>query len=106
MTLDAYSDMSAAFDPMPVIQALVAYLSAHPQASDTAEGMARWWLRDDAIEVARLEQALELMEQGGLMERTTAGDGRVRWRRSGDAATFERAYAAFVVARAVEGKED
>jgi hypothetical protein len=85
--------LSAASDLLPVLKALVTYLRAHPQASDTAEAIRRWWLRDEApIDLDRLVRALEHMERSGLLDRTTAGDGRVRWRRKADAASFERAW--------------
>jgi hypothetical protein len=77
-------------DLLAVVTALVLYLRVHPQASDTAEGIRRWWLPGEvSMDLARLVQALECMERSGLVERTTAGDGRVRWRRRGDAASFE-----------------
>jgi hypothetical protein len=86
--------MNDVSDLMRVVHALVAYLLAHPQASDTAEGIARWWLRADVpVNSTLLQQALDWMEGQGLIESVVAGDGRVRWRRSEDAAGFERAVA-------------
>jgi Fe2+ or Zn2+ uptake regulation protein len=86
--------MSDASELLRVVRALAAYLLAHPQASDTAEGIARWWLRTEAPpSAAQLQQALDWMEGKGLVDRVVAGDGRVRWRRSEDAAAFERAVA-------------
>jgi Fe2+ or Zn2+ uptake regulation protein len=79
---------------MGVVHALLAYLLEHPQASDTSDGIARWWLRADApVNSARLQLALDWMEEQGLIDRVVAGDGRVRWRRSDDAERFERAIA-------------
>jgi hypothetical protein len=86
--------MSDVSDLMRVVHALVAYLLAHPQASDTAEGIARWWLRTDSPGNSMLlQQALDWMEGQGLIESVVAGDGRVRWRRSEDAENFARAVA-------------
>lgn len=86
--------MSDASELLRVVHALAAYLLAHPQASDTAEGIARWWLRSDAqLSSALLQQALDWMEGKGLIDKVVAGDGRVRWRRSEDAVAFERAVA-------------
>jgi Fe2+ or Zn2+ uptake regulation protein len=86
--------MSDASELMRVVHALAEYLLAHPQASDTAEGIARWWLRaDPQVSAAQLQQALDWMEGKGLINKVVAGDGRVRWRRSEDAAAFERAVA-------------
>lgn len=86
--------MSDASELMRVVHALAAYLLAHPQASDTAEGIARWWLRGDApASSLMLEEALDWMEGHGLIDKVIAGDGRVRWRRSEGVEDFERAVA-------------
>jgi hypothetical protein len=86
--------MNDVSDLMRVVHALVTYLLAHPQASDTAEGIARWWLRADSpVNSTLLQQALDWMKGQGLIESVVAGDGRVRWRRSEDAESFERAVA-------------
>jgi len=67
-----------------LVRALARYLREHPMASDTPQGIARWWLESDAAvrEVALL-QALEWMEKRNLVERVAAPDGRVRFRRHG-----------------------
>jgi hypothetical protein len=85
--------MSEASELMRVVHALAAYLLEHPQASDTADGIARWWLRDAPANSVQLQQALDWMEGRGLIDKVVASDGRVRWRRSEDAAGFERAVA-------------
>lgn len=65
-----------------LVRMLLLYLSRHPFASDTPQGMARWWL-DDAVAVreAALLQALGWLEEQRLIERVAAPDGRVRFRR-------------------------
>ncbi|MBX3607165.1 MAG: hypothetical protein KF788_17940 [Piscinibacter sp.] len=66
-----------------LVRALARYLGLHPQASDTAQGIARWWLADQApVREAALLRALEWLERQRLVERVSAPDGRVRFRRS------------------------
>ena len=65
-----------------LVRALAAYLRDNPFASDTAEGIHRWWLGaygDPPLEEVR--DALETMAQLGLVEATVAVDGRRRYRR-------------------------
>lgn len=65
-----------------LVRMLLLYLSRHPFASDTPQGMARWWLDDSAaVREATLLQALAWLEEQQLIERVTAPDGRVRFRR-------------------------
>ncbi len=55
-----------------------AYLLAHPQAADTIEGIAKWWLaREKTLERRSvLENALELLEQRGTVVKTPLFNGR------------------------------
>lgn len=34
------------------------YFRRHPQAKDTVEGIARWWVQDDPVEVRRVLEKL------------------------------------------------
>jgi Fe2+ or Zn2+ uptake regulation protein len=59
------------------------YLSLHPKAADTAEGVARWWLRRQRFEV-RLEvvaRALERLFREGVVSRTLIRNGNSIYRR-------------------------
>jgi hypothetical protein len=53
------------------------YLLAHPNASDTLDGIARWWLsrqrQDDAKEI--VQEALDLLVERGVVERRSMIDG-------------------------------
>jgi hypothetical protein len=59
--------------------AIVAYLVRHPAASDTAEGICRWWLRPSGCEddVAMVQGALEELVGAGKMQRRELPDGGV-----------------------------
>lgn len=53
------------------------YLENHPHASDTLDGVLKWWLpRQRLIESARLvEGALEKLVHEGVIEKHTVGNG-------------------------------
>ena len=55
------------------------YISRHPGAADTAEGIERWWLPDGiaAHRAAELEAALERLVRDGVLARRRLPDGRV-----------------------------
>jgi hypothetical protein len=59
--------------------AIVAYLEKHPAASDTPDGICRWWLRPSGSDedVATVEQALEELVLTGEMQRRLLPDGGV-----------------------------
>lgn len=61
------------------LQRLVAYWKARPYASDTLEGIHSFWV-DPQFTQALVWQALQVLEQQGLVARATAPDGKVRFR--------------------------
>ena len=63
-----------------VLQHLLSYWQARPQAADTAEGIQRWWLGEAAVSRAVLGKVLDDLVQRGTVDRVTAADGRVRYR--------------------------
>jgi hypothetical protein len=66
-----------------LVQKLARYLRDHPQACDTPQGIARWWLGPDAVyDTASLEAALHALERHALIQPLRAADGRVRYRRT------------------------
>lgn len=61
---------------------LARYLREHPNASDMADGIRRWWFSEpDVVTKDELDEALNWMQLHGLIERTLAADGRLRYRR-------------------------
>jgi hypothetical protein len=51
---------------------ILAYLVEHPQASDTLDGIVRWWLLEQKIrrQTAKVKEALaELVREGLVIER-------------------------------------
>jgi hypothetical protein len=62
--------------------ALERYLEQHPEAADSAPGVAQWWLPSVGVELpeAVVQQALEVLEARGQVLRTTLQGGQVIWR--------------------------
>jgi hypothetical protein len=63
--------------------AVLRYLSEHPQASDTLDGIAEWWMGSQEVRVDRsiLSDALhDLAERGFLEEIWSPGGVRFRLR--------------------------
>lgn len=76
-------------DVMTIVQHVSKHLRIHPQACDTPEGIARWWVDMDGPEpvpvpVVTVEAALDCLLTCGVVEAQTAIDGRVRYRRRAD----------------------
>lgn len=58
------SDFGAQRDPAK--EKLIRFLQRHPEASDTIEGIARWWVHMPEESVAH---ALEGLVQAGVLEK-------------------------------------
>ena len=69
---------------MEAADAIRRYLSVRPNAAETIEGVAQWWLarqrRDDAIELAR--RALVHLEEQGQVVRFHLAGGKQMYRRA------------------------
>ncbi|HSX61279.1 MAG TPA: hypothetical protein VLF18_13850 [Tahibacter sp.] len=53
-----------------VMERVLSHLAQNPRAGDTADGVRRYWLRDDAIDPDIVERALRrLIVRGALHER-------------------------------------
>jgi hypothetical protein len=61
-----------------VAQAILAYLAEHPQAMDSVEGIAEWWLMRQQIRVnvMKLTQVLGELNERGLVEEIGQGEQR------------------------------
>jgi hypothetical protein len=67
----------------------------HPCASDTASGIAQWWLpTEDFVSRKQLATALQVLVDRQAIEAVVAADGQVRYRRTGDDALLDAAVAA------------
>jgi hypothetical protein len=66
-------------DDKIVTQLVMAYLEAHPQACDTIEGIARWWLMSQQINDATfaVKRALEELKKRGYVREERKADGRI-----------------------------
>ncbi len=68
------------------------HLLQHPEACDTFEGIAQWWLLEQHLRswIPRLDEAVADHVQRGLLEASTGPDGVVRYRGNRTALTAQR----------------
>lgn len=61
---------------------ILEYLARHPQAQDTVEGIAEWWILEQRAHtsVAQVKAALERLVARGLVAAQTSREGRVFYR--------------------------
>jgi hypothetical protein len=78
-------------DADPWVAALTRYLREHPQASDTAEGIARWWLQAAVADWPKVRRAIAAMAAAGRLTVHVAGDGREHYRLAAPAPAPPRA---------------
>jgi hypothetical protein len=57
-------------------KAVVDYLSEHPEAMETLEGIAEWWLARQRVrvEVARVARTVADLTDKGVLERVGSGE--------------------------------
>jgi len=74
-----------------LVRDLLMYVHANPDASDSAQGIARWWLDPKKeVDVQVLADALKFLVDKGVFAERVAADGRRSYRRScSDAALLE-----------------
>lgn len=67
-----------------VADAIRRYLRDHPNAADTLDGVATWWLAGNADDewLTRVRGAVELLVHNGELERRTLRDGTVIYERN------------------------
>ena len=72
--------------PPPLADEVLAYLVRHPQAEDTAEGIAEWWLPKERNRHAILdvEGALSELARDGFLVARQCRDGRTYYRLNRD----------------------
>ena len=61
---------------------IAAYLEHHPEAADTVDGIAHWWLQRQRYRTAvtQIQQALDRLEAQGVVTATTSTTGRLVYR--------------------------
>jgi hypothetical protein len=60
---------------------ILAYLDEHPQAQDTLEGIAQWWLMEQRIKqvISGVRSALSELVHEGLVLEYEGADGQARY---------------------------
>jgi hypothetical protein len=71
--------MTTPIDDKTVTRLVREYLEAHPQACDTIEGIARWWVMSQQIDdtMMAVGKALEELKASGYVREERKTDGRV-----------------------------
>ncbi len=65
-----------------IVDAILRYLDSHPDAADTVEGIAKWWLPDGwCADTRSVQLALTRMEAQGLVHRRIHTDRHVLYSR-------------------------
>ncbi len=66
-------------DELSLARAILEYLSRHPQAKDTREGIATWWLQQQHIEqaVRRISRVMEFLASRDFLVKRRGPDLRV-----------------------------
>ncbi len=72
-------------DKSRTASAVLSYLSGHPDAADTLDGIGRWWRKERKSELPPvfLREVLSDLVTQGLVEAVRVDDGAVRYRSRG-----------------------
>ncbi len=85
--LDPPQRMNANNQDIEALAAMIrGYVLEHPNAADTVEGVARWWVGGDASDawLRRVQGAIEQLIDQHMMARRTLRDGTVIYERNRD----------------------
>ena len=65
-----------------IAEAILRYLALHPDAADSEDGIADWWMPEMGVGTSAraVAEALRSLHREGLVERETLPDGRVIYR--------------------------
>lgn len=76
--------MDAKENVIEIAAEIDAYLSAHPQAADSVEGICRWWLarRPHAESLSEVQRALNRLVGLGAVEQRSLPDGTLIYARA------------------------
>ena len=60
------------------------YLERHPEAADTVEGIARWWLMQQRFQQAlgTVQQALDRLVAAGVVKKFITAEGKTVYSRA------------------------
>ena len=59
------------------------YVSEHPEAGDTVDGISQWWLEGHGGSPDELQQALDYLVENVRLSRIVLADGTVIYARAG-----------------------
>jgi hypothetical protein len=82
---------SAEGDAQAVARELLRYLRAHPEAADTLDGAARWWL-DRPPAMAVMERAMSMLEDEQFVQRHVLPGGAAVFRGGRRLGTADRTH--------------
>jgi hypothetical protein len=77
----------AAGDAREVAIQIARYLRAHPDAADTLQGAAHWWI-SRPVNLDIVEHAMDMLEQAKVVQRHLLHDGTVIFRGGPGLAAF------------------
>ena len=69
-------------DSSEITNEIMTYLSNHPNAADTLDGVAKWWLLDraDKLQLGKVKQALDELVAKGLVVKQKKTDSGILYR--------------------------
>jgi Fe2+ or Zn2+ uptake regulation protein len=68
--------------PSNIERTIMSYMLDHPEARDTLEGIAEWWIpsQEIKIQIQNVKHALSNLVEAGFILEKTMSDGRVHYR--------------------------